>query len=102
MAEFDGHTGPLVQHCCDEMDRAINHWRDCPDHDSPFDCPDALIYFSYICHKKYDKGYGIINHDGGSSMSTIRFCPFCGTELKKTGREVRKEILDDASDGKDR
>ncbi len=100
MTDFAGHDGPLIHHCCDDMDRAINHWRDCSDHDSPFDCPDALIYFNFASHKMYDKGYGIIYHDGGSSMSTIRFCPYCGSDLRKTGRDIREGIVDSADEAR--
>jgi hypothetical protein len=44
---------------------------------NPFECPDYLIY-----HHKQDGFYGIIVHDGGESSVEIRFCPWCGTNLK--------------------
>lgn len=40
------------------------------------DCPDCLIDY-------WPNGpsYGIMIHDGGSSMITIAYCPWCGTKL---------------------
>ncbi len=47
----------------------------CPKHKNRFDCPDALI-------ETVDPNtYGLIVHDGGSSIVEIHFCPFCGKNL---------------------
>jgi hypothetical protein len=47
-----------------------------------------------MSHKKYDKGYGIIYH-GRSSLSVIRYCPYCGIDLQESGRDIRQEVLDE-------
>ena len=53
----------------------------CQDHSDPFDCPDALVKYSE------DSGeYGLIIHDGGSSIVKIEYCPWCG--LKMTPRKI--------------
>ncbi len=52
----------------------VNHV--CEQHPDPFDCADHLIYYS-----KKRKTYGIIIHDGGSSMISIKYCPWCGSKL---------------------
>ncbi len=54
----------------------------CDQHANPFECPDALIYYS----EKYDE-YGLIIHDGGPSYIPIFFCPFCGQKLPLSQRE---------------
>jgi hypothetical protein len=61
-------------HCCPEMTRQGEHR--CDQHPDRFDCPDALIAYSPRTGQ-----YGIIVHDGGSSVITIRHCPWCGAEL---------------------
>lgn len=54
----------------------------CDIHADRFECPDALLAYS----PKFDE-YGIIVHDGGSSVSAIAFCPWCGTELPPSRRD---------------
>ena len=54
----------------------------CQQHVSPFDCPDALVYYS----EKYEE-YGIIVHDGGPSYVVIAHCPWCGTRLPESQRD---------------
>jgi len=56
--------------------------RECPAHPDRHDCPDALI--EYIA--KFDE-YGIIVHDGGTSISAIRYCPWCGSPLPDSKRD---------------
>ncbi len=53
----------------------------CDEHADRFDCPDALLSYS----AKYDE-YGIIVHDGGSSVVGIDFCPWCGSKLPESKR----------------
>jgi hypothetical protein len=48
----------------------------CEQHQDRFDCPDALIHFS-----PEPEMYGLIVHDGGSSMIMISFCPWCAATL---------------------
>lgn len=47
-------------------------------HPDRFECPDALLH-----HDDRDGEYGIIIHDGGSSVITIHYCPWCGSKLPK-------------------
>ncbi len=63
-----------MRECCEMM--ALNVNSTCALHPARFDCPDALI-------DKSRGGYGIIIHDGGSSVIGIGFCPWCGAELAK-------------------
>ncbi len=67
-------------HCCDRMEAQVNY--QCPDHENPFECPDHLIGYSAV----FDE-YGIMIHDGGSSMIKINFCPWCGAKLAKSIRD---------------
>ncbi len=55
---------------------------ECATHPNRFACPDALI--DYI--PKFDE-YGIIIHDGGTSVRNISFCPWCGTKLPESKRD---------------
>jgi len=61
-------------HCCEEMRRQVE--LTCEDHPDRFGCPDCLIHYS-----SRDREYGIIIHDGGSAVSAILFCPWCGVRL---------------------
>jgi len=54
----------------------------CDVHEDRFDCPDALV--EYL--PKFDE-YGIIVHDGGSSIIGIEFCPWCGKKLPPSKRD---------------
>lgn len=64
----------MEPHCCEDMRRAVE--RACDLHPDKFDCPDGLVHYSSRSGK-----YGLIIHDGGSSVIAIRFCPWCGTRL---------------------
>lgn len=61
-------------HGCDRMDRDLN--QKCKIHESRSDCPDALM--AYV-----RGGYGLQDHDGGSSFIEIQYCPWCGSKLPK-------------------
>lgn len=78
---------PPRKHCCTTMTEAVA--RECPLHPDRFACPDALI--EYI--SKFDE-YGIIIHDGGSAISTILFCPWCGSALPESKRDRWFEELE--------
>ncbi len=54
----------------------------CDEHADPFDCPDALIYYSEKINE-----HGIIIHDGGTAYSVIQHCPWCGTKLPESKRD---------------
>ena len=58
--------------CCPDMRRNVEHR--CEQHGDPSDCPDALV-------GRFGDEFGIRIHDGGTSFVTIRFCPWCGSDL---------------------
>jgi len=63
-----------MTHCCEMMTENLE--MKCEQHDSPFTCPDSLVYFNEKSGK-----YGIIIHDGAASYIVIRYCPWCGSKL---------------------
>lgn len=77
----------MKQHCCETMTNKVNFV--CKQHKDPFDCPDNIIFYS----AKFDE-YGIIIHDGGSSFIEISFCPWCGTKLPTSKRELWFDTLE--------
>jgi hypothetical protein len=48
----------------------------CDQHANREDCPDCLI-----AYWPSSKTYGIMVHDGGSSVIEIAYCPWCGSKL---------------------
>jgi hypothetical protein len=71
--ELPGGTDPAAgRHCCEDMRREAE--RSCEQHPDRYDCPGCLIHYSPRFRE-----YGLLIHDGGTSVSTIRFCPWCGT-----------------------
>ncbi|MGF9772950.1 hypothetical protein ABEX30_10920 [Priestia aryabhattai] len=64
----------MDKHCCEDMKYHANF--NCDIHEDPFECPDKLILFN-----KRDNEYGLIIHDGGTSVIGILFCPWCGKKL---------------------
>ena len=56
----------------------------CRDHPDPWDCPDQLVH-----HRPEPDEYGLPVRDGGTAMSVIRFCPWCGVELPPSRRPDR-------------
>ena len=64
----------MSQHCCETMRENVENV--CDQHADREDCPDCLIDF-----RPHSGLYGIMIHDGGSSMITIAYCPWCGTRL---------------------
>ncbi len=62
---------------------------ECEEHNSEFECPDVLV--NYI--PKFDE-YGLIIHDGGSSFIEISFCPWCGSKLPESKRDLWFEELE--------
>lgn len=72
--------GKLVgRHCCKRLAESVSE--ECEQHPDRFDCADALLAY----WPKYDE-YGVIVHDGGSSMVLIAFCPWCGAKLPESKR----------------
>lgn len=70
------------------MEKQINH--KCDQHSDPFECADNLIFYS----TRFDE-YGIIIHDGGASFSRISYCPWCGTKLPNSKRDLWFDILEE-------
>ena len=71
----------MSEHCCDRMNAVSK--LSCDQHDNECSCPDVLISYNEI----FDE-YGLIIKDGGSSVSTIDYCPFCGTKLPESKRDL--------------
>jgi hypothetical protein len=66
----------MATYCCDRM--AADLAQVCDQHADRFDCPDALV-------AEVRGGFGLIIHDGSSSLVTISFCPWCGAHLPPIG-----------------
>jgi hypothetical protein len=64
----------MDNYCCKVLEQ--NSVCDCKEHLDKYACPDVLIDY----HEKTNK-FGIIVHDGGTSMVEINYCPWCGTKL---------------------
>jgi hypothetical protein len=58
------------------MDYDLDH--KCEQHENRYNCPDAMVTV-------FRGGYGLMVHDGGSSVIEISFCPWCGAKLPKIG-----------------
>lgn len=54
-----------------------------------YHCPDVLI----IYHEVFDE-YGISIKDGGTAYSLINFCPYCGTKLPGSKRDLWFDTLE--------
>lgn len=78
----------MKTHCCDIMTTQIENW-EYDIHKNKHECADALIDYN----AKFDE-YGIIIHDGGSAISTIAFCPYCGTKLPESKRDEWFDTLE--------
>lgn len=60
--------------CCGRFSLAMVP---CREHrDAPHECPDALVV------RAEGGGYGLSIKDGGRAYLAIRYCPFCGKELR--------------------
>ncbi len=62
----------------------------CEQHDNPYDCPDYVLEYS----DRFDE-YGIVIHDGGSATLTIKYCPWCGTKLPESKRDLWFDKLEE-------
>jgi len=76
-----------MKHCCSKMEESLT--LKCNLHTTKFSCPDVLISYSEI----FDE-YGLIIHDGGSSMLNIQYCPFCGMQLPESKRDLWFDTLE--------
>lgn len=70
----------LDRHCCEDMRREVE--RVCDEHPNRWDCPDCLLQYS-----RRFREYGLIVHNGSTSVARIRFCPWCGGKLPDSLRE---------------
>ncbi len=66
------YTFTMNAPCCERMAADLRHR--CDAHPDRRGCPDVFI-------AEVSGGYGLIVHDGGSSVIEIGFCPWCGTKL---------------------
>jgi hypothetical protein len=78
----------VLKYCCTALQKRIE--QRCDVHKDVFDCPDNLI--CYI--DKIDE-YGLIIHDGGSSYICISYCPFCGSKLPDSKRDMWFDTLEE-------
>jgi len=62
--------------CCSRMEYDLA--RVCEQHADRHDCPDALV-------AEVRGGFGLMIHDGGSSVIEIAHCPWCGAKLPPIG-----------------
>ncbi len=80
-------------HCCEAMKTHLDF--SCAQHSSPFECPDALVFYSDQFAE-----YGLIVHNGGGgSYVLIQFCPWCGTALPESLRDRWFEELEELGYG---
>jgi hypothetical protein len=85
-----------MKYCCDRMREELD--KNCQTSSDTLQCPDVLV--RYV--PKYDE-YGLIVHDGGSSMIRISFCPWCGARFAPSKRdrwfdELERRGIDPQSD----
>ena len=76
----------MTKHCCSTMDSVTS--LNCEQHDE-YSCPDVLIIYDEV----FDE-YGISIKDGGGSVSIIHFCPYCGTKLPESKRDLWFDTLE--------
>jgi len=77
-----------MKHCCDQIERSST--LNCDQHTDEYTCPDVLIDYSEV----FDE-YGLIIHDGGCSSMEIQYCPFCGTKLPESKRDLWFDTLEE-------
>ena len=77
-----------MKHCCIEMEGYTEFH--CKAHQTPYNCPDQLMAYN----AKFDE-YGIIIHDGGTSLIYVSFCPWCGKKLPESKRDEWFDIIDE-------
>jgi hypothetical protein len=69
----------MNDYCCDDM--KYHTTRDCPHHER-IDCPDTVIIWAW---GRGEKGYTVglpIRPGAGGGYIDVRFCPWCGKELR--------------------
>ncbi len=58
----------------------------CDMHLNPYDCPDNIMLYS-----NEQDSYGLIVYDGGGSIISISFCPWCGADVR-TKRRIKRRL----------
>jgi hypothetical protein len=74
-----------TKHCCLEMSMHLSQPKTMPNGE---DDPDIIVKYEEV----FDE-YGKPIYDGGSSMIRIHFCPWCGSKLRSSKRELWYEEL---------
>ena len=76
-----------MEHCCNQMTQQLNS--KCEQHSNEFECPDVLVNYN----PKFDE-YGLIIHDGGASTMEMFYCPWCGSKLPESKRDLWFDVLE--------
>lgn len=84
-----GHTDAMDTPCCERMAADLQH--KCDVHPDRFDCPDAFI-------ARGPGWYGLMVHDGGSSVVDIAYCPWCGSKLPARDESDQSPLEDEEDD----
>ena len=74
----------VKKHCCEYMQYHATYR--CDQHPNPFDCPDNVVIYD-----AESDSYYLIIHDGGSGLISIRFCPWCGSNIE-TKRKIKRRL----------
>ena len=69
---------------------------DCHRHESPFECPDAIVIYHPLFRE-----YGLPIRDGGPSYLAVSHCSFCGSKLPRSERDDWFEAIKSAGLGDD-
>jgi len=77
----------MKMHCCESM-MAVSSLS-CDQHKNEFECPDVLVSYN----EKFDE-YGLIIRDGGTAISLIKYCPYCGSSLPCSKRDLWFDALE--------
>ena len=77
----------MKAHCCEMMRSNVEYT--CDMHADRSDCGDCIID-----HWPSSNRYGIMIHDGGSSMIIIGYCPWCGTKLPDPDNDSGGRMID--------
>ena len=72
----------MRKHCCNDMEYYLSFSIDSSD------TSDTTVIYDEV----FDE-YGILIHDGGYSKILIVFCPWCGTRLPESKRDLWFEKL---------
>lgn len=81
------------KHCCLQMSFQISQPKTLPEDE---DDPDIIMLYNEI----FDE-YGIPIYDGGTSVISIDFCPWCGNKLPSSKRDDWFHELGDLAYGDD-